>query len=83
MQFGRLHGIALLLLAMLLLLTQAWIAMGGHVISPPPNAPQQSQQKSFTDYIPGIAGVVCLALGGYTLISNRNHADDVPAHPIK
>ena len=83
MQFGRLHGIALLLLAIVLLLTQAWIAMSGHVNSPPSNAPQQSQQKPITEYIPGIVGVVCLALGGYTLIVNRNHPDDVPSHPIK
>lgn len=83
MQFGRLHGIALLLLALLLLATQAWIAVSSKPAPPPDDSLQQARHQPWTTYIPGILGVACLGLGGYTIIVNRNHPDDVPSHPIK
>jgi len=83
MQFARIHGIALLILASLLLLTQAWLLLPIQVISSPADSPQPVQQRPLTQYIPGFAGVLCLGFGGYVLVANRNRPDDVPAHPIK
>jgi len=80
MQFGRLHRIALLLLALILLLTQAWITVSSKSAD---DSFQQSRHQPWTNYIPGVLGVACLGVGGYTLIANRNHPDDVPSHPIK
>ena len=83
MQFGRLHGIALLLLALLLLLAQAWISLSRKPGPTQGDSVPQSQHLPWSSYIPGILGVGCLGLGGFTLIVNRDHPDDVPSHPIK
>lgn len=83
MQFGRLHGIALVFLAFFLLLTQAWIIVSRPPISITGDDVPQSQDQPWTSYIPGVFGVGFLGLGGYTFVANRNHPDDLPANPIK
>ncbi|HJZ66129.1 MAG TPA: hypothetical protein VKD70_17510 [Candidatus Acidoferrum sp.] len=49
----------------------------------PGDTVQQSQHRPWTNYIPGILGGACLGFGGYALIANRDHAGDLPFHPIK
>ena len=83
MQFARIHGIALLILASLLLLAQAWILLAGQAVSSSEDSPQPVRQRPFTEYIPGLSGIVCLGFGGYILIVNRNRPNDLPSHPIK
>jgi len=62
MQLGRLHGIALLLLALLLLLTQRWITFSRKPAPMPGDTVQQSQHQPWTNYISGILGGASLGL---------------------
>jgi len=84
LQFARIHGIALLILASLLLLAQAWILLAGQAaVSSSEDSPQPVRRRPFTEYIPGLSGIVCLGFGGYILVVNRNRPNDLPSHPIK
>jgi len=72
MRFGRFHGIALLVLGVLLLFAQAYVVLWGHS-NEAARSPEQTEQserpldregRAF-EYLPGVLGVMLVGLGGY------------------
>jgi len=76
MQFGRLHGFALIVLGGLLLLAQTFVIFAGSTKTERPKPEETSQTASkpptsFTrgfNYLPGVLGVAMVGLGGYALV---------------
>ena len=86
MQFGRLHGIALLVFGVFLLLAQAWISLSATSSVPPASqsaAPQASNRESIIHLLPGILGIICLAGGFVFYLREREKPTDLPVHPIR
>ena len=89
MQFGRLHGIALFVFGVFLLLAQAWISLSQHSATPtaPPAsqsaAPQDSSREPIIHLLPGILGIICVAGGFVFYLRERDKPTDVPVHPIR
>jgi len=94
MQFGRLHGILLIVLGVLLLGAQGWIFVAPHEytssdpvahspIDGNPVVPARSGNVSIIQILPGIVGLLCVG-GGYAIyVHDRNRPADVPVHPIR
>jgi hypothetical protein len=78
MQFGKIHGIALFVLGLVLVVVQAVISMGPH--NDPRAAAQDGRQavESKISYAPGVIGAVFL-LGGMWVIFTSRRSDEPPA----
>ena len=88
MQFGRLHGIALLVFGVFLLLAQAWISLGSHSTTPaqpapPTTAPSSADRESVIHLLPGLLGAICVAGGFIFYVREKDKPADVPVHPIR
>jgi hypothetical protein len=75
MQFGRFHGVALLVLGTFLLLVQAFVIFEGRVVTRPTNLAERSSPSPAgpvpsrtIDYLPGAVGIGLVALGGFVLM---------------
>jgi hypothetical protein len=90
MQFGRLHGIALTVLGILLITVQVVFAFAGRTdINPQANAEtpavttQQSQQPHRLGPLAGIIGAVSLVTGLGIFATARRRDEPDPQHAVK
>jgi hypothetical protein len=76
MQFGRIQGIALMVLGLILIAMQVTIIMP----KTPASAPSEAATKMVetkTSYLPGIVGVISL-IAGVAVFTTARHNDEPP-----
>ena len=78
MQFGKIHGIALFVLGLILILVQFVIVMGAHKVEGREARDTTPTVESKLSYAPGIFGGIFL-LGGIWVIFTSRRADEPPA----
>jgi hypothetical protein len=76
MQWGRIQGLALMVLGLILIAMQVMIIMPKTPASAPSEAaPKMVETK--TSYLPGIVGVVSL-IAGVAVFATARHTDEPP-----
>jgi hypothetical protein len=80
MQFGKLHGIALTILGILLLVFQATLYMSPTKVASGPE-PRTVEQR--TNPVPGIVGIVSLFSGIAVFLTAQRRDEPQPKHALK
>lgn len=90
MQFGKWHGIALLVLGLFLLVAQVWISFDQQasnsqepVAVQAPDNGSTRDHESLVRFLAGGLGILCVLGGGVLFIKERHQPADVPVHPIR
>jgi uncharacterized membrane protein len=78
MQFGKIHGIALFVLGLVLMLVQAAISLAPSKVTEAPARDTTPTVESKMTYAPGILGGVFL-LGGIWIVFTSRRSDHPPA----
>ena len=81
MQFGRMMGVGLLVVGMLLLVFQGIIFLSSPSVNPSPSTPPAQQSK--TSSLPGIVGLAALAVGAVLFLTGRRQDEPEPKHAVK
>ena len=82
MQFGKLVGILLIVLGLILISIQAWSSAFSPQLHPDQNSPQV-QQHSYARRTPGVIGGIVTIVGLVVFASNRRKNQDIPRNPVK
>ncbi len=85
MQFAKVHGNALAALGLLLLALQIYILFSSTTPSgSPTQAPATaSAGEQIAKFLPGVAGLLALGLGGYLVLQQRKQRGNEEAQPEK
>jgi uncharacterized membrane protein len=78
MQFGRIHGIAMFVLGLVLVLVQAAISLSPRRETESPARDTTSTVESKMSYAPGVIGGIFL-LGGIWIVYSSRRSDEPPA----
>jgi hypothetical protein len=83
MQFGRVFGIALIALGIILLALQAALYFSPNSVSPPVPPSAQSTTGRHVTSLPGIAGAGSLATGIAVYVTRRRRDEPEPKNAVK
>jgi hypothetical protein len=85
MQFGKAQGGGLIALALLLMALQVYLLVASTQQSgSPTQAPAvPTQGERITKFVPGVVGVLALAVGGYLVLQQKKQGSDEETQPEK
>jgi hypothetical protein len=85
MQFAKVQGAALAALGLLLLALQIYILFSSTMPSgSPTQAPATaSEAQQIAKFVPGVAGLLALGLGGYLVLRQRKRSGNEETQPEK
>jgi hypothetical protein len=82
-QFGKLIGICLIILGLLLISLQAWSSVFSGQLHPQHVPAAHVQQRSDAGHVPGIIGTIVMIAGFVIFGSTRRNDQDRPRNPVK
>jgi len=85
MQFGKLHGIALIVLGLILMTAQVLISThhAAENASTPQADIQVPRQTGLVELLPGILGFLAIGGGAFLFLQNRRHGANDDMQPAK